>query len=146
MRPLYLLIAITPILVAAAQPLSDLRSEHSAEPSAIRPFCEPEFTRPTEPEEQLIAGKKSRAGMPFTRKGKATVKQENAERNDGKNHCDNCDVETTPAQKHQKGVRPPDNETQVDHKIPKAKGGPGEPDNGQVLCRECNIEKSDKEQ
>jgi len=84
--------------------------------------------------------------MPFTKKGKTNVKQENAERNEGKNRCENCGVETTPAQKHEKGVRPPDNETQVDHKIPRAKGGPGEPDNGQVLCRECNIEKSDKEQ
>ncbi|WP_368665060.1 HNH endonuclease [Cystobacter fuscus] len=26
-----------------------------------------------------------------------------------------------------------------------AKGGEGAPDNGQVLCRDCNIKKSDKE-
>ncbi len=90
-----------------------------------------------------LSGK--RAGMPFTRKGKATVKQENAARNDGKNRCENCGEETVPAQKHEKGVTPPSNETQVDHKIPRAKGGPGDPENGQVLCRECNIEKSDKE-
>ncbi|WP_407653764.1 HNH endonuclease [Archangium lipolyticum] len=32
----------------------------------------------------------------------------------------------------------------VDHVIPRAKGGEGDPDNGQVLCRDCNLKKSDK--
>ena len=59
--------------------------------------------------------------------------------------CENCDVETVPGKKHEKGVTPPSNETQVDHKIPKAKGGPGDVDNAQVLCRECNLKKGSKE-
>jgi 5-methylcytosine-specific restriction endonuclease McrA len=58
----------------------------------------------------------------------------------------NCGVETVPAEQHKKGVTPPKNETHVDHVVPRAKGGTGEPDNGQVLCRECNIQKSDNEQ
>jgi hypothetical protein len=91
---------------------------------------------------QVLAGK--RAGLPFTRKGKVAVKTENAERNDGKNRCENCGVEAVPAKQHQKGVTPPKNEAQVDHVVPRAKGGEGEPDNGQVLCRDCNIKKSDK--
>jgi 5-methylcytosine-specific restriction endonuclease McrA len=95
------------------------------------------------PRDTVLAGK--RAGMPFTRKGKAAVKQENAEKNDGKNRCEACEAETVPSQQHQKGVTPPKNEAQVDHVIPRAKGGDGEPDNGQVLCRECNIKKSDKD-
>lgn len=82
--------------------------------------------------------------MPFTKKGKAAVKRENAEKNDGTNKCEACGAETVPAQQHQKGVTPPKNETQVDHVIPRVKGGDGEPDNGQVLCRDCNIQKSDK--
>lgn len=45
-----------------------------------------------------------------------------------------------------KGVTPPTNETQVDHVVPKSKGGKGVPDNGQILCRECNLKKGDKEQ
>ena len=90
----------------------------------------------------VLAGK--RAGMPFTRKGKVAVKKENAEKNDGKTRCENCGVETAPGQQHQKGVTPPKNEAQVDHVIPRAKGGEGDPDNGQVLCRDCNIKKSDK--
>jgi hypothetical protein len=89
-----------------------------------------------------LAGK--RPGMPFTKSGKSVVKQKNAAKNDGTNRCENCGNETVPAQQHKKGVTPPNNETQVDHVIPKAKGGDGEPENGQVLCRECNIEKSDK--
>jgi 5-methylcytosine-specific restriction endonuclease McrA len=95
------------------------------------------------PTDTVLAGK--RAGMPFTRKGKVAVKQENAEKNDGKNRCEACDAETVPSQQHQKGVTPPKNEAQVDHVIPRSKGGDGEPDNGQVLCRECNIKKSDKD-
>ncbi|WP_329728171.1 HNH endonuclease [Archangium sp.] len=90
----------------------------------------------------MLAGK--RAGMPFTKKGKAAVKKENAEKNDGKNKCEICSVEAVPAKQHQQGVTPPKNEAQVEHVIPRAKGGEGEPDNGQVLCRDCNIKKSDK--
>ena len=32
---------------------------------------------------------------------------------------------------------------QIDHKIPKSKGGSGTEANGQVLCRDCNRTKSD---
>ncbi|WP_309894920.1 HNH endonuclease signature motif containing protein [Archangium sp.] len=89
-----------------------------------------------------IAGKQK--GTRFTQKKKEIVKQDNSNRNEGKNRCESCGVETVPAQQHKKGVTPPDNETQVDHVVPKAKGGKGEPDNGQVLCRDCNLKKGDK--
>ena len=52
-------------------------------------------------------------------------------------------TETVPATKSTKGVTPSNNERQVDHIVPKSKGGSGTPDNGQVLCRDCNIKKSD---
>ncbi|QRN93992.1 HNH endonuclease [Archangium violaceum] len=99
---------------------------------------------PATPILETIAGK--RPGSRFTQKDKLTVKQDNASRNGGKTQCEKCGVETVPAQQHQKGITPPKNETQVDHVIPKSKGGPGTPDNGQVLCRDFNIKKSDKEQ
>jgi hypothetical protein len=91
-----------------------------------------------------IAGKSK--GTRFTPKNKESVKQDNASRNDGTNRCESCGVETVPAQQHKKGVTPPANETQVDHVVPKSKGGKGVPENGQVLCRECNLKKGDKEQ
>ena len=89
-----------------------------------------------------ISGKSSR--KPFTQKQKGVVRQQNAEENDGKNSCENCGTETIPAKKHVKGVTPPLNETHVDHVVPQAKGGKSETDNGQVLCRDCNIKKGDK--
>ncbi len=96
------------------------------------------------PSGEVLAGT-SRSGKAFTKKQKQTVKQKNAEAYGGTTHCENCDVETVPGKKHEKGVTPPRNETQVDHKIPKAKGGPGEMDNAQVLCRDCNLKKGSKE-
>ena len=90
-----------------------------------------------------IAGK-DRTSLPFTKKGKSLVKDANAKQNDGKILCENCKVETVPGEKHVKDVSPPPNEAQVDHIVPKAKGGKGDPANGQVLCRDCNIKKSDK--
>ena len=81
---------------------------------------------------------------PFTRKQKRVIKQENADTHGGRNQCEECGTETVEPKKHEKGVSPPLNETHVDHKIPQAKGGPSEIDNGQVLCRDCNIKKSDK--
>jgi len=41
-------------------------------------------------------------------------------------------------------VTPPGNEGQTDHIVPKSKGGTNDPSNAQHLCRDCNINKSDK--
>lgn len=88
--------------------------------------------------------KAARAGKPFTRAGKQVVKDENAAKHGGDARCDKCDKEVIPAQQHKRGVTPPDNEGHVDHVIPKVKGGSGTPDNGQVLCRKCNLDKGVK--
>lgn len=87
-----------------------------------------------------------RAGKAFTRTDKVIVKAENAAKNEGKVICEACGRETVPSAQSQKGVTPPGNEAQVDHVIPKAKGGDGSRENAQVLCRDCNNAKSDKTQ
>jgi hypothetical protein len=95
-------------------------------------------------EPAALAGSVKR-GKPFTKSQKKIIKEQNALENEGKNRCENCGAETVPGKKHEKGVTPPSNETQVDHKTPRVKGGTNEIDNGQVLCRDCNIEKGSKD-
>ena len=84
----------------------------------------------------------SREGMGFTKGGKKQIDQANAEKYGGKNVCENCKADVVPGKQHEKGVRPPGTERQRDHVEPRSKGGKGIPDNGQVLCRDCNIKKS----
>jgi RHS repeat-associated protein len=59
--------------------------------------------------------------------------------------CALCGTKTTPAEKSKKGVTPPSNEGQTDHKKAKSKGGTNDPSNAQHTCRQCNREKSDKD-
>ncbi len=85
----------------------------------------------------------NREGMGFTKAGKRQIDKANAEKYGGRNVCENCGDEVVGGKQHERGVRPPGNERQRDHITPRSKGGQGTPDNGQVLCRECNIARSD---
>jgi hypothetical protein len=42
------------------------------------------------------------------------------------------------------GAKAPDVKLEIDHKTPRAKGGTNDPENLQVLCKDCNIGKSDR--
>jgi len=84
-----------------------------------------------------------RAGKVFTPGGKRQIDAENAARKGGVNKCENCGAKVVPGQKSQRGVAPPANQRERDHIIPKSQGGDGTPSNGQILCRGCNLEKSD---
>lgn len=84
--------------------------------------------------------KVGREGQDFTKAGKQVVIKKN-EIKYGKVKCENCGVQTTPAQQSKKGVVPKKTETQVDHIKRKRSGGRGNPDNGHVLCRKCNLDK-----
>jgi hypothetical protein len=83
-------------------------------------------------------------GKPFTRATKRAVLEQNKAANDGVVKSDGSGTAAVPGQKSQKGVTPPENEAQLDHKIPKSKGGTNSPSNAQVLTRKENIVKSDK--
>jgi hypothetical protein len=83
---------------------------------------------------------KQRPGQDFTKAGAKAVRDVNKEKTGNK--CAKCGVQTQPGKKHVKGETPPDNESHVDHVDPKSKGGSGTPDNGQELCRKCNLDKS----
>ncbi|NVJ92871.1 MAG: hemagglutinin repeat-containing protein [Methylocystaceae bacterium] len=80
-----------------------------------------------------------RSSKDFTKAGKENVRDINRELNKGVEKCENCGIEVINPQQSKKGVTPPQNEAHVDHIKRKSEGGSGTPDNGQVLCRNCNV-------
>jgi RHS repeat-associated protein len=103
----------------------------------------PPAAKPKEGAESQEGEAHPRAGLKFTPKGKREVKDTNAAENDGVMTCEGCGSAVVNPKQHQKGVTPPSNEAHVDHVDARSKGGAGSPSNGQILCRTCNLAKSD---
>lgn len=85
-----------------------------------------------------------RAGQGFTHAMKRDAKLENAAAHGGHTTCVGCGKKTVPSKQSRAGVKHSPDEDNVDHIIPKAKGGDGTPANAQVLCRGCNLKKGAK--
>ncbi|MBK7706129.1 MAG: HNH endonuclease [Acidobacteria bacterium] len=83
----------------------------------------------------------SRPGKNFTREGKDIVITKNARKFGGVNRCEGCVTKTTKPSRVPKGGKRAKTETNVDHITSKKNGGSGTPENGQVLCLDCNLKK-----
>ncbi|HTA31224.1 MAG TPA: HNH endonuclease signature motif containing protein [Candidatus Cybelea sp.] len=79
----------------------------------------------------------------FTQAQKRNILDANRQKNKGILRSDQSGEQAVQPQQSTKGVKPPDNEAQVDHIQPKSLGGPNSYKNAQVLTRKENIQKSD---
>jgi RHS repeat-associated protein len=84
-------------------------------------------------------GKTTSKGTDASPAEKRAVRQENRDAHDGKLTCEHCGRnDLVDPQRARGGVPRPANEAQVDHIVPKAKGGEGKRPNLRVLCPRCN--------
>ncbi|MEO5729210.1 MAG: HNH endonuclease signature motif containing protein, partial [Byssovorax sp.] len=90
------------------------------------------------------AGGGPRAGKPFTSAMKSEAWKSNEVKHGGQPTCETCSQPIVPARRSESGVRPPSNEGQLDHVVPRTRGGNGSLDNAEYLCRTCNRAKSDQ--
>jgi 5-methylcytosine-specific restriction endonuclease McrA len=85
----------------------------------------------------------NRSGLDFTDAGRDEVYAANAAAHNGQLTCEYCGRGVT-RRPSQSGVPGLPDDAQIDHQIPRACGGCGDPHNGVVACRACNRDKSTK--
>lgn len=87
---------------------------------------------------------KHKSGADYNHTRKTEILNENRRRNNGQLRSDKTGKLLEQPQKSARGVKPSNNEAQVDHIIAKANGGANSFDNAQVIERSANIAKSNK--
>lgn len=85
---------------------------------------------------------KHKPGAEYDSRRKTDILNENRARNNGQLRSDKTGKLLEQPQKSARGVKPPNNEAQVDHIIPKSQGGANSFDNAQVIERVVNRAKS----
>jgi len=88
------------------------------------------------------AEKVAEKGKVFTQSQKREIFESNKLKNEGVLRSDKSGIDLVASKKSTKGVTPPNNEAQVDHIVPRSKGGTNTRDNAQVLSRKENRTKS----
>ncbi|WP_155858948.1 DNRLRE domain-containing protein [Candidatus Blastococcus massiliensis] len=76
-------------------------------------------------------------GAPFTRAGKRGVREDNIQRH-GELRCERCGIQTPRATKLSRGDKKNMRTSEIDHIVPRSKGGTNARSNGQNLCARCN--------
>ena len=89
------------------------------------------------------AAKDGRKGLGFTPADREKIFEENLNRNGGKYKCDYCGQDVVRRQSR-RGVKGLPDDAQIDHEMPKSRGGEGSQTNAHVTCRRCNRFKSTK--
>lgn len=96
------------------------------------------------PYAHLKDGPKVGPGKEFTRNQSEIIYDENKRRNGGILKSDRSGIDLVEPKQSRKGEKPPANEAQIDHIVPRFKGGENSFANAQVLSRKENRDKWNK--
>ena len=133
-------------VAGAAQDAASLtKAERKAARAARRIDRDVELDpHPTGPYGHLPAPRTVAPGKPPTAAQKRQIRAENMKANSGKLVDDYTGEELVPPVKSTKGISPPPNEAQIDHRVPASAGGDNSYENLRLTGRKYNRSKSDR--